>query len=470
MNTDEIVGQFWHPESEDHKVFGLLRVDAEHNITLTTYQWLVPDTQDTELSIKEDKEFTCDIIIGQLEVGKSVILRKVHYSGNHMNGLVRYLFSIEFLSYDSFWPHETPLSLKYTGVTFRLDGIESLLGINIIKRELVNNGKFKPTSSITEPQIKKYKLDEQAIISINHSFSYTSNRSKNLQENRTFFDIQFKTPLEDYKILGDYLKPIMIFFCYLLGHYIPLSEVELKSEDQMSRNVLLPTIWARITQPNKAKPISRFSIQLIEKEELGEILCKFMKLFKLNPLLFDFIVFGTLRDSILMEYKFNTIVGALDSLVYSSIKPSNYIDKDVFRSTLVTPTEEFMKMNGLNTQYPDLYKRVVDQIKNSNKKVFKDMLLLAIDQHLNMLPVQVLKQKKKNVERIVKLRADYVHFRIIKETQDTDYYMDMQNTLLYANLVFDAIVFNQIGISNEFSLYIFNYKYRLLIESLSSDI
>lgn len=469
MHTEEIVGQFWLPECEDAKVFGLLRVDAEHNITLTLYQWIAPLTTDDAPSMEVVEEFTCETIVGQLEEGKSVILRKVRNSGFYTNGLVRYKFSIEFLSYDSFWPHETPLSLKYTGVSFRFDGIESLLGINIIKQSLVDNGSLKPSSIISEPQIVKYKLNDQAIININHSFSYTSNRGKNLQENRTFLDVQFTDPLNDYTILFDYLQPIMIFFCYLLGHYIPFSEVEFRSQDQKNRYVSLPTIWARITQPKITKPIDRYSIYLIERENLGEILYEFMKLYKLNPLLLDLIVFGTLRDSILFEYKFITIVGALDSLVYRSIKPSNYIDKEVFRSSLVTPTEEFMKMSGLDTQYPDVYKRLVDQIKNSNKRVFKDMLISAIEEHHDMLPVQVVKHKEEIVKRIVKLRADYIHFKIIQETQDTNYYLEMQNAMLYASIVFDAIIFNLIGISREFSLYIFEHKYRSFIESLAND-
>lgn len=469
MHSGEVVGQFWLPESADHKAFGLLKVDSEHNITLTVYQWLVLLAPNEKLSLQDVEDFTCETVIGQLEEGKSVILRNVRNSGFHIWGMSKYTLSIEFLCYDSFWPHEVPLSLNYTGVSFRFDRIESLLGTNIIKRELVSNDYITPISSIKEPQTKRYKLDDQTVLSINHSFSFSSSRASSIQENKTFLDFQFTTPMNDYKILVDYLQPIMVFFCYLIGHYIPFSDVEFHSKDQMNRNAYLPTIWYRITQPNTFKSTDRFSVLIIENEKLGEIIREFMKLYKLNPMLFDLIVFGTLRDAILLEYKFTTIVGALDSLVYSTITPSNYLVKKEFRSTIVTPIDRFLKEREIDDKVPILYERVIDQIKNSNKKVFRDILIDAIDKNKDMLPDSIMEHRSVMVKRIVKHRADYIHFKAIQKAQDNEYYSEMRHTLLYANIVFDAIVFRQIGLSPEFSKYLFEYKYKSLLEYLSKQ-
>lgn len=468
MHADEIVGKFWLPESEDHKVFGLLNVDTEHKITLTLYQWIEPLTNGDEPLLQSVEEFNCETIIGQSEERKSVILRNVRNSGYHMHGLNKYVFSIEFLSYDSFWPHEMPLSLNYTGVSFRFDRIETLLGINIIKPGLVKNGKITPTSSIKEPQIRRYKLDDQTVISINHSFSFTSSRASNMLENRTFIDLQFNNPMNDYTILVDFLQPIMVFICYLIGHYIPFCDVKFSSKDERNSNVLLPTIWARITQPNITTSNDKFSISVIENENLGEIICGFMELYKMNPILFDFIVFGTLRDSILLEYRFTTIIGALDSLVYSTIKPSNYLERDEFRSTIVTPIDGFLKEREIDVKDHNLYERVLDQLRNSNKKVFKDILIFTIEKHKDMLPDQIMTHRSEMVKRIVKLRADYIHFKTIQESQDSAYYNGMYYALRYANIVFDAIVFRLIGLSKEFSIHLFEHKYKSLIEHLAN--
>lgn len=100
MHSDEIVGSFWVPESVDHKVFGLLKVDGDNRTTLYLYDWPIPcNSSNQELNYRFSQN-NIPSIIGHLENGKGVVLRNSRYSGFHSQGLEKFTFSVEFITYD----------------------------------------------------------------------------------------------------------------------------------------------------------------------------------------------------------------------------------------------------------------------------------------------------------------------------------------------------------------------------------
>lgn len=178
----------------------------------------------------------------------------------------------------------------------------------------------------------------------------------------------------------------MLFISYLTGDYLALYDVNLIRADSNNETDYFPTIYGLINKPPAEIDRSPLNLRGIKQEKLGTLFNRFSSIYHSNPLIFNLIVFHTQRSSIALEYKFITLVGALDSLVYRQKGASQYITKGEFKKKLVKPLRDYLNSLEMSKTNQELCNRVIEQIQSANTKVFKTMLVSVIEEHNNILP------------------------------------------------------------------------------------
>ncbi len=463
MHKDEVVGLFWACESVEHKVYGLLKVDEDNRATLILYDWPIPNVGIGQIMNNRYSEYSISSIIGQLENGKWVVLRDTNYAGYHVHGLEKFTFTVEFITYDI----DDPLNLMYNKVSFKFTNIDQLIGEKIVNRDYDTVRNRLTQVKIGDPISSSYDIDGGASITITHNYSFNYNQQTTSIENSTYIEFSFPMLVDDSSLLNHYLMPFMLYMSYLAGEYIALEDISLIRESSNKDKEYYPTIHRLINKPPSIVNEHPLNLRGMKKEEFGAIFLRFRSIYESNPLIFNLIVLQTQRSSIVLEYKFITLVGALDSIVYDLIENSRYIAKGDYAEKVVKPIEEYLKSFEIIENNPGLCDRVMEQIRNANIKNFKPMLEVAIEKHKTILPEQVVLKKDIMVSNICNFRADYVHFRKVKAKQDTEYYSEFSNTYRYVYCLVDAIIYSKIGISDSYAKQLIESKYKWLIAYLS---
>ncbi len=439
-NFEKQKGNFWLPNSPDHKVKGEFELVYETLGILTLYDVI-------DASIKPDVYFNeyyermqHPLIIGLLDNNECVaLLQSSFYS---ITFKVKYEYSINVTIFTSPFLINSENDLKFKKISFSFDNLPQYLGSCDVKKssDLPRSVSVKYTN-ITD----SFNLSNELFCKINYTFNCSFSYLPVTQITPiTIIDLELSSEQDIFQWLKLIDNNISSFFSIIVGKY--LCPIMIKAQiEYESQCYKFPVYYRYFNNHSNMFYNKRLCLQKMIPE-LKEYMYKFYDFSQKYPLIINNYMILYKFEAVL-EYQFLLAVYAVETFSRYFNQNHYYFPEDEFQKKVVKPLNNFIdnKMREGNQNYVE---RLKTAIKYSNEISLRSIIKQLFDENKDILS-QIINEDLRTLNaKIVDTRNWYTHFSKELETKAAKGY-ELYQLLIRVRILFEICLFRNLKMSDE---------------------
>ncbi|PKN76060.1 MAG: hypothetical protein CVU49_01430 [Candidatus Cloacimonetes bacterium HGW-Cloacimonetes-2] len=436
-------GEFWLPQSPDHKVDGDFELINEALGLLTLYAVIDPTIDRATYCNEHFKRMQHSLIVGQLRSGEGLALLQTSFHSVSFDDTYCYFIDCTIFTGPILIGDES--DLQFSNITFSFDNLPQYLGTCSID----HGHDLKPQSYYC----KYTSADDSFSLtdSLSCRFNYVFDSSFSSYLSTAQFSPVTLIELRHTSVIGilDWLKlidnSIGAFFSILIGHYLCPIRLSVKILFE-SRPYQFDVFYRYF---NKHKDIVSNKMQCLRNmmPELKDYIRNFM-VFAGNYRVIVSNYLAIIKFDAILEYQFLSAVYSVESFSRYVYENHYFFDKDEFNCKYNNPLTRYISEYLTDHENQDYIERLKNATKYSNERTLRSSLKLLFKENEEVISQILDLDIAYDVNQIVNSRNWYTHFTKELEFSAANGY-DLYELYKKVRILFEVLLFKQIKVPDD---------------------